>query len=73
MREKVKNVNVKDVAKNEILAIVSKALNDAGFEVKDGVRFGFTNSTVVVSTDVCDVQVKLISTKVGVTRYEEVE
>ena len=73
MAKREKNVNVKDVVKAEIMAIVVNALNEAGFEVKDGVPFGFSKGVIVVNHSVCDVQIKPIVPKSGVERYEEVE
>lgn len=45
--KKTKKVNPKDVAKKEIMEIVSKALADAGFEIVNGEEFAMTKGTVV--------------------------
>jgi hypothetical protein len=42
----------------------------AGYEVKDGAEFGFTKGSFIVVDPATDVQVKLISPKAGMTRYE---
>lgn len=34
--------------------------------------YGFTEDTLVVETEACDVQVKFITPKAGVTKYEVV-
>lgn len=71
--KKAKKVNPKDVKKAEVMAIIEKALLDNGYEVKDGVDFGMTKGTIIVGTDVCDVQIKPIAPKAGIDRYVEPE
>lgn len=68
--KKTKKIDVKKIAKAEVLAEIAKALSAIGYDVTVGEDYGFTASTVVVSTDKCDVQVKLITPKAGVDRYE---
>jgi len=74
MAKKVKAVDVKMVAKMDVMAVVAQALEDAGYAVADGKAFGMTAGTLVVSTDVTDIQLKPITPKTGIVRYElEVE
>lgn len=73
MAKKVKKVDVKKVAKDKVMAVVAAALVAQGFEVMSGEeKFGFTGGTIVVRTETCDVQIKPITPKAGVERYEEV-
>ena len=71
--KKTKKVNPKDVAKKEIMEIVSKALADAGYDVADGENYAMTKGTIVARHSTCDVQIKPITPKAGVDRYEVVE
>lgn len=68
--KKNKKVDVKAQAKKEIMAIVTKALADAGYAVTAGEAYGMTSTTIVVGHDTCDVQIKPITPKAGNTRYE---
>ena len=70
--KKAKKVNVKDVAKNEIMAIIRKALTAKGIDFKEGVDYGMTGGTIIVSHSSADVQIKPISPKAGLERYQEV-
>ena len=73
MAKKVKKVDVKKVAKDKVMGVVFAALVAQGFEVMSGEdKFGFTGGTIVVRTETCDVQIKPITPKAGVERYEEV-
>jgi len=69
---KTKKVNEKDIAKNEIMAIIHKALEENGISFKDGVDYGFTKGTIIVEHEKADVQIKPITPKAGLTRYQEV-
>lgn len=73
MAKKMKKINPKDTQKNEVMAVVREALVKAGYEVLDGEDFAMTKGTVVVRAGVCDVQLKPITPKAGVDRYEVVE
>lgn len=74
MAKVVKKVDVKAVEKAKVMEIIAAALKDCGYEVKDGVEYGMTKGTLIVVTEVCDVQIKPITPKAGITRYEvEVE
>ncbi len=71
--KKAKKVNPKDVKKAEVMEVIKLALLDSGYEIKDGVDFGMTKGTIIVGTDVCDVQIKPITPKAGIDRYVEPE
>lgn len=73
MTKKTKKINPKDTQKNEVMAVVREALVNAGFEVLDGEDFAMTKGTVVVRAGVCDVQLKPITPKAGIDRYEVVD
>ena len=73
MAKKIKKINPKDTQKNEVMTVVRDALTKAGYEVLDGEDFAMTKGTVVVRAGVCDVQLKPITPKAGVDRYEVVE
>jgi len=70
--KRVKKVNEKDIAKEEIMAIIQKALKENGIKFKDGVDYGMTKGTIIVEHEKADVQIKPITPKVGLTRYQEV-
>ena len=70
--KRTKKVNIKDIAKDEIMAIIHKALEENGIDFKDGVDYGMTRGTIIVSHELADVQIKPISPKAGLERYQEV-
>jgi len=70
--KKIKKVNEKDIAKEEIMAIIQKALEDNGISFKDGVDYGMTKGTIIVEHEKADVQIKPITPKAGLIRYQEV-
>lgn len=67
--KRVKKVNEKDIAKNEIMGIIEKALAENGIEWKSGVEYGMTNGTIIVTHEKSDIQIKPIAPKHGITRY----
>ena len=69
----VKKVDVKKVEKERIAQIVREALEAAGYGVADGVDYGFTAGTLVAKGTKVDVQIKPITPKAGVDRYEALE
>lgn len=73
MANKTKKVDPKVVAKKSLMETVSNALTSAGFEVLDGSEFGMTTGTIVVRTADTDIQLKPITPKAGLTRYEVAE
>jgi hypothetical protein len=70
--KKTKKVNEKDIAKNEVMAIIQKALEENGIDFKDGVDYGMTKGTIIVEHEKADVQIKPISPKAGLERYQEI-
>ena len=70
--KRTKKVNEKDIAKYEIMAIIQKALEENGIKFKDGVDYGMTRGTIIVEHEKADVQIKPITPKAGLTRYQEV-
>ncbi len=70
--KRTKKVNEKDIAKDEIMAIIHKALEENGISFKDGVDYGMTKGTIIVEHEKADVQIKPITPKAGLTRYQEV-
>lgn len=70
--KRTKKVNEKDIAKDEIMAIIHKALEDNRISFKDGVNYGMTKGTIIVEHEKADVQIKPITPKAGLTRYQEV-
>ena len=66
----VKKVDVKKVEKERIAQIVREALEAAGYGVADGTDYGFTAGTLVAKGTKVDVQIKPITPKAGVDRYE---
>ena len=73
MAKKIKKVDPKAMAKQEVIAIVREALEASGYTIGEGSDYGMTASTIVVGHTTCDVQLKLISPKAGVDRYELAE
>ena len=53
---------------------IQELFQDLGFVVSDGKDvYGFTDGTLVVAMDKCDIQIKLIAPKAGIDRYEKLE
>lgn len=72
-KKTVKKVDVKKVTKLEVSKTIKETFNDLGMEILDGKDFGFTEGTLVFRAGACDVQIKLITPKAGVERYEILE
>ena len=70
MAKKEKKVDVKAVAKVDLMKIVKESLEQVDIEVLDGKDFGFTLGTLVVRMGETDIQLKPITPKAGVSRYE---
>lgn len=69
-KKTVKKVDVKKVSKIEVSAQIKEMFEGLGIVVGNGQDFGFTEGTLVLKMDKCDVQVKLITPKAGLERYE---
>lgn len=72
-KKTVKKVDMKKVAKVEVNAQLVVMLNEIGIGVEDGTLYGFTQGTLVAHMENCDVQIKLITPKAGIDRYEKLE
>ena len=68
-KKSVKKVNPKDTLKATIKDAIRSALAEQG-EFLEGKDFGFTKDTLILRTAECDVQIKLITPKTGMLRYE---
>ena len=72
-RAKGKKVDVKRVAKQELSDLFEEFLKEKGIKVSSNAEdFAFTQGTLVVHMENTDVQVKLITPKAGLERYQEV-
>lgn len=69
-KKTVKKVDVKKVTKMSVSAQITEFFTGLGVEILDGKDFGFTEGTLVLRGEKCDVQIKLITPKAGVERYE---
>ena len=67
--KRVKKVNEKEVAKDEIMKIIEDALAANGIQIKDGVEYGMTRGTIIVEHEKSDIQIKPIAPKHGITKY----
>ena len=67
--KRVKKVNLKDKAKVEIMEIIQNALTENDIEFHDGLKYGMTNGTLIVSHKDTDIQIKPIVPKSGTERY----
>lgn len=72
-RAKGKKVDAKKVAKQELSDLFEEFLTEKGIKVSSNAEdFAFTQGTLVVHMEDTDVQVKLITPKAGLKRYQEV-
>lgn len=72
-KTKSKKVDVKKLAKQELSDLFKEFLMEKGIEVSSNAEdFGFTQGTLVVHMEKTDVQVKLITPKAGLERYQQV-
>lgn len=72
-KKTTKKVDVKKVSKLELSKLLADFLMEKGVAVHANAEdYGFTEGTLVVETEACDVQVKFITPKAGVTKYEVV-
>ena len=67
----IKKVDCKKVAKIEVNTQIKELFEGLGLEVFDGVEYGFTSGTLVLKSEKCDIQIKLIAPKAGIDRYEK--
>lgn len=73
MAKKTKKIDPKMTFKGEVMEVVTSALTEKGFEILAGEDFGFTKGTLVVRGEAYDMQLKPITPKAGVERYEASE
>ena len=72
-KKTTKKVDVKKVSKLELSKMLADFLLEKGVAVHTNAEdYGITEGTLVVETEACDVQVKFITPKAGVTKYEVV-
>lgn len=72
-KKTTKKVDVKKTSKLELSKLLADFLLEKGVAVHTNAEdYGFTEGTLVVETEGCDVQVKFITPKAGVTKYEVV-
>ena len=73
-KKTVKKVDNKKVEKMTVKGNIQELFEGLGFVVNDGKEiYGFSDGTLVVSMDKCDIQIKLIAPKAGIDRYEKLE
>lgn len=70
--KKTKKVNPKDTLKTVIKNEIREKLGMIG-TIEDGLDYGFTKDTLVLHSENCDIQIKLITPKSGIDRYEKIE
>ena len=70
--KKTKKVNSKDTLKTVIKNEIREKLGMIG-TIEDGLDYGFTKDTLVLHSENCDIQIKLITPKSGIDRYEKIE
>ena len=72
MAKTAKKVDPKAIAKKSVMTIVRDALESQELQVLDGTEYGMTSGTIIVRLEGFDVQIKPITPKAGVDRYEVV-
>ena len=70
--KKTKKIDVKKEAKRGLSELIGQLLNSSDIAIERGTEFGFTEGTIVAHLDEVDVQIKLITPKSGLTRYEKI-
>ena len=70
--KKTKKIDVKKEAKRGLSEFSGQLLNSSDIAIERGTEFGFTEGTIVAHLDEVDVQIKLITPKAGLTRYEKI-
>ena len=72
--KRTRKVDVKGQAKETLSEMFVDFLEQQGIEVStDHTDFAFTKGTIVVHMEKTDVQVKLITPKAGLERYQKIE
>ena len=70
---KTKKINPKEVGKNKVMEILKECLTQHDILFENGEEFGFTKGTLVLHLEEFDMQLKPITPKTGVERYEKLE
>ena len=70
--KKTKKIDVKKEAKRGLSEFIGQLLNSSDIAIERGTEFGFTEGTIVAHLDEVDVQIKMITPKSGLTRYEKI-
>ena len=70
---KTKKINPKEVGKNKVMEILKECLTQNDIPFENGEEFGFTKGTLVLHLEEFDMQLKPITPKTGVERYEKLE
>ena len=70
MAKATKKVDPKAVAKKDVMELIGQTLTDVGYSVVDGVEYGMNTGTIIVRGEQFDIQIKPITPKAGVSRYE---
>lgn len=70
--KKTKKIDVKKEAKRGLSECIGQLLSSNDISIEKGTEFGFTEGTIVAHLDDVDVQIKLITPKSGLTRYEKI-
>ena len=70
---KTKKINPKEVGKNKVMEILKECLTHHDIPFENGEEFGFTKGTLVLHLEEFDMQLKPITPKTGVERYEKLE
>lgn len=69
----MKKVDVKKLAKETVSRKVMETLAAAGFDIELGDKYGMSAYTLIVHNKDTDVQIKFITPKAGVQRYEKTD
>lgn len=68
---KTKKINPKEIGKNKVMEILKECLTQNDISFENGEEFGFTKGTLVLHLEEFDMQLKPITPKTGVERYEK--
>ena len=66
----MKKVDIKKVTKLSVSEQIAQMFLGLGVVVGTSEEYGFSEGTLVLKMDKCDVQIKLITPKAGIDRYE---
>ena len=72
MAKKMKKVDIKKATKLSVSKQIADLFTSLGIFVGTSEQYGFTEGTLVLKMDKCDVQIKLITPKAGLERYDRI-